>query len=292
MPEFLYLVSTAIKYKHLNNLSSIKVKYDINDPQNILGASILGYISNKEFYITVKKVISYIDYYNVGPNYISTKINYKGSDKVVKIQYQLIIFLFSKFISNDKIPNSLFLNISYSNPISNSIPIYNREGTKNHLNNKYNGESLAKYLKASKNCQSNSAYIKKLSKKITKGCKSKLQKAKAIFNWVRDNVVYTSYYNTKYGAKNALINRKGNCVDQSHALISLYRASKIPARYVHGYCKFVSGHWYGHVWTQVLVGKVWYVADASNYELNGFGHVNNWKYNSYSLYGKYSRLNF
>lgn len=284
MPEYLYLVSKTIQYKLNKNTSSITVKYNLKDPQNIRGTSIYGTISINKMYSGVKEVISYMNYYKVAPNLIKTSV---GS-----MQYQTIVFVFTKILSRDQLPQTITLSITTPNSLTKSTPKYVRAGTKNPLNNRYTGGSLSKYLKASKNCQSNSYYTKTMAKKITKGCKTKLAKAKAIYYWVRDNIGYSYYYNTKYGAKGAISKRTGNCVDQSHAIVALCRASKIPARYVHGKCKFVSGNWYGHVWTQIKVGKTWYVADASNFELNGFGVVNNWRSDAYKVHGKYNSLRF
>jgi len=284
MPEYLYLISKTIKYKYKNNNSDIKIKYNLKDPQNIRGTKIYGNISYSEFYDNINEVISYMDYYNVAPNYIDTKTG--------MMQYQTIIFVFTKVLNRGELPQTIYLDIATPNTITQATPKYVRPGTKNPLNSKYKGGSLAKYLKPSKNCQSNSKYIKDLAKKITKGCKTKLDKAKAIYYWVRNNIEYSYYYNTKYGAKKAILKKKGNCVDQSHVIVALCRAVKIPARYVHGKCKFVSGHWYGHVWTQIMVGKTWYVADASHFELNGFGVVNNWRSDSYRVYGRYNSLPF
>lgn len=284
MPEYLYLVSKTIQYKRNKNISAITVKYNLKDPQNIRGTSIYGTISFNKLYLGVKEVISYMDYYKVAPNYINTNI---GS-----MQYQNIVFIFTKILANDELPLMINLSIDTPNTLTKATPKYVRSGTKNPFNSKYTGGSLAKYLKSSKNCQSNSYYIKKMAKKITKGCKTKLAKAKAIYYWVRNNIDYSFYYNTKYGAKKAILKRTGNCVDQSHVIVALCRASKIPARYVHGKCKFVSGKWYGHVWTQIKVGKTWYVTDASHFELNGFGIVNNWRSDAYYIHGRYTSLSF
>jgi len=284
MPEYLYLISKTIQYKYKNNTSDIVVKYNLKDPQNIRGRKVYGNISYNEFYNNVNKVISYMNYYKVAPNYINTK----GG----MMQYQTIIFIFTKVLNREELPETIYLDISTPNTITNAIPKYIRPGTKNPLNNKYAGGSLAKYLKSSKNCQSDSTYIKKLAKKITKGHKTKLAKAKAIYYWVRNKIGYSYYYNTKYGAKKTIFKKKGNCVDQSHAIVALCRSIKIPARYVHGKVKFVSGKRTGHIWTQIKVGKTWYVADASSFELNGFGAVNNWKSDSYRLYGRHISLPF
>jgi transglutaminase-like putative cysteine protease len=73
--------------------------------------------------------------------------------------------------------------------------------------------------------------------------------------------------------------------------VALSRAAGIPARYVHGVCKFNSGTWYGHVWAQLYVNGTWYSADAISYR-NTFGAINNWDTSSWTLKGIYSELPF
>jgi transglutaminase-like putative cysteine protease len=65
-----------------------------------------------------------------------------------------------------------------------------------------------------------------------------------LFNWVRDNIGYSFYYNTEYGAAGTLTHMTGNCCDTANLLIALARDDGITSRYVHGYCDFSSG-WYG-----------------------------------------------
>ena len=120
-----------------------------------------------------------------------------------------------------------------------------------------------KYLIATKNCQVNDPEIVALANKITAGITSQYQQAVAIFNWVRDNLAYVFYYNTKYGAKGAYTNRKGNCTDQAHLLNALNRAKSIPSRYWHVKAAFSSGV-YGHTVTEVYVNGAWYLEDPTN----------------------------
>ncbi|MCE7698085.1 MAG: transglutaminase family protein, partial [Methanobacterium paludis] len=115
-------------------------------------------------------------------------------------------------------------------------------------------------------------------------------KAVAIFNWVRDNIGYSYYYNTKYGAVKTLNAKTGNCCDTTHLLIALERAAGIPAYYVNGNCDF-SGTWYGHVWAKVYVDGVWYTADAIS-SRNTFGVVNNWNTATVTIKGTYAELPF
>ena len=126
---------------------------------------------------------------------------------------------------------------------------------------------------------------------MTSGLTSEKAKAKAIFNYVRDTISYSFYYDTKYGAVGTLNAKTGNCVDHSHLLVAMYRAANLPARYVHGTCTFSSGGTYGHVWTQVLIGGTWTVSDATSTR-NSLGNVANWNTNSYSLHGYYASLPF
>jgi hypothetical protein len=130
-----------------------------------------------------------------------------------------------------------------------------------------------------------------LAKSLSAGCTTNLQKATNIFNWVRDNINYAFYYNTKYGANGTLQKRTGNCVDTSHLLIALARDAGITARYVHGTCKFTSGSWYGHVWAQLYLNGKWVNADATS-SLNSLGVINNWNTATYKLVGVYNTLPF
>ena len=102
---------------------------------------------------------------------------------------------------------------------------------------------------------------------------------------------YSFYYNTKYGAAGTLSAKKGNCVDHSHLLVAMFRTAGMAARYVHGTCTFSSGSTYGHVWTQVLIGNTWTVADGTSSK-NSLGKVANWNADSYILEGYSSSISF
>jgi transglutaminase-like putative cysteine protease len=159
------------------------------------------------------------------------------------------------------------------------------------VNEKNTIKDLSAYLKSSKNCQVGNSKIKSLVKSLTSGLTSDYDKAKAIFNYVRDTLSYSFYYNTKYGATGTLSAKKGNCVDHSHLLVAMYRTAGLAARYVHGDCKFTSGSTYGHVWAQVLIGDDWVCADATS-SRNSLGKIANWNTKSYSLEGRYVNLQF
>ena len=117
------------------------------------------------------------------------------------------------------------------------------------------------------------------------------QKATAIYNYVRDSISYSFYYDTKYGAVGTLDAKRGNCVDQAHLVVAMFRTADLPARYVHGTCRFSSGSTYGHVWAQVLVDGKWTVADATS-SRNSLGKVANWNTNSFTLKSITSSISF
>ena len=151
--------------------------------------------------------------------------------------------------------------------------------------------SVQKYTQVTKNCQVTNSQIKSLAASITNNKNSTYDKAVAIFNWVRDNLGYSFYYNTKYGAAGTLAKMTGNCCDTAHLLIALERAAGIPARYEHVYARFSSGNWYGHVIAQVYVNGKWYNADATSYK-NTFGVIKNWNTKTAKIYGTYASLSF
>ena len=157
--------------------------------------------------------------------------------------------------------------------------------------NQKNAAGLKVYLKSSKNCKVGSSKIKSVVKSLTKGLSDNTEKAKVIFNYVRDNIVYSYYYNSRYGALKTLNAKRGNCADQSNLLVSMYRTAGLHARYVHGKCHFKSGLTTGHVWVQVKIGKNWVCADPISYG-NSLGKIHNWNTRSYRVYGIYSSLPF
>ena len=85
--------------------------------------------------------------------------------------------------------------------------------------------------------------------------------AEKIYNFVRDNIAYENYANTRKGALRTLTERKGNCCDQAHLLVALLRAAKIPTYYCHG-----NQHW----WAVPCIDKQYY-CDPTNRKHN-FGN--------------------
>lgn len=55
-----------------------------------------------------------------------------------------------------------------------------------------------------------------------------------IYEWVRNNFEFESYYGSMKGAQQSLLEKSGNDFDQASVLIALLRSSNIQARYVYG----------------------------------------------------------
>ena len=271
--DYLYLASKAIVNLKANKKVDITYK-PMKNPSKPGAAQNKG---NLYKYLTVAKSIVKTGNSNGKmPNYVSSSVG--------NIGYKGIVYAFSRLVAYYGNHGEFTSYISIKSLSSSSYTSISKLDSKNTISN------LAAYLAASTNCQVDNAKIKQLVTKLTKGCTSDEAKARAIYNYVRDTISYSFYYDTKYGAVGTLNAKTGNCVDHSHLLVAMYRTADLPARYVHGTCTFSSGT-YGHVWTQVLIGDTWVVSDATS-PRNSFGKVVNWNENSYSLKGYYSSISF
>ena len=286
IPEFMFLLSKTVEYKYEKNNALITVKYNIKNPTKPSGVDIKGKISQNDYYDFAKRVSNFLSSKGIAPNYVSTPLG--------NMQYQTTVFTLVKILQQKNFPSHISVNIKKTNQLNKFIPKYTRTVVKpsKPINDDYKGESLSNYLLSTKNCQVNDTIVKSLALNITSKYTTLYQKAEAIFNYVNNNISYSFYYNTKYGAKNTISKKAGNCVDKSHLMVALCRSINIPARYIHGTCNFISGNSYGHVWVQVLVGNTWTAADPTHADLNRFGIINNWNTNSYTLKGIYNEVTF
>ncbi|WP_429223205.1 pseudomurein-binding repeat-containing protein [Methanobacterium oryzae] len=230
-----------------------------------------GTIDETGYIDLAKRVKAFIDANGAIPNHATTTLG--------EMKFESLVYTFSKILNfydtNSRLPSYVSVD-PWSKVSTSSMQV---------------PDELLKYLAATTNCQVNDPKIKALAASITAGKTTAYAKAVAIFNWVRDNIGYSFYYNTKYGAVGTLNAKTGNCVDTSHLLIALSRAAGLPAMYVHGTCQFTSGSWYGHVWARIWVDGKWYAADATS-SRNTFGVVNNWNTATYTLKGTYASLPF
>ena len=272
MAQFLYLLSVATVNLNNGNSSDI-LAMEVLDPKDKYSS---GTLSNLYNYVSVaENLISYISNNGVAPNFASSDVG--------KIGYDELVYAFSRVVAFYGNNNNIL-------PAYVAIKSVATDSSGSVLNSKNTITDLTPYLSASANCQVNDTAIQELASSLTSGLTNDLAKATAIYNYVRDAISYSSYYNTRFGAVGTLNRKTGNCVDQTHLVISLFRASGIAARYVHGKCVFSSGS-IGHVWAQVLIGDTWVVADTTS-SRNSLGVVNNWNNYNYALHGYYASLSF
>ena len=233
-----------------------------------------GDLTKDQYLDLAKRIKAFIDANGKIPNHATTALG--------EMKYESFVYMFAKILgfadSNNRLPATVSVNSwsSISTPVISGAPV---------------PADLNKYLAATANCQVTNAQIKALAAKITSGKTTTYAKAVAIFNWVRDNIGYSFYYNTKKGAVGTLNAKTGNCVDTAHLVIALSRAAGLPAMYAHGSCRFTSGSVYGHVWARIWVDGKWYAADATSSK-NSLGVVNNWNTATYTLKGTYASLPF
>ena len=155
------------------------------------------------------------------------------------------------------------------------VKYYKHHKFSTHKRNKYSHSKYYKHSSYKQVRKSNSASVNALASSLTRDTSSEYTKGTRIFNWVRNNVRYKFYYNTKHGAAGTLKYRSGNCADQAHLVVALARSSGLPARYVHAKAHFRSGHVYGHYWAQINVNGKWVTADTTS-KRNSFGVPRNW----------------
>jgi transglutaminase-like putative cysteine protease len=275
MQNFLYLLSTAIV--NINSGSTNGVKpISVSAPSNPNGVKVAGTFTKANYVDIASRVSNYIATNKQAPNYASSTLG--------NIRFESLVYELSKVLNyvntNGVLPNTLTINTS--NPT-------NTNGGSSSSNS-----SLAAYLKETRNCQISNANIQSLAKQLTSGLTTDLAKATAIFNYVRDNIEYSFYYNSLSGGNGAVgtLSRKwANCVDQTHLLIALLRSSGIPARYVNGEATFSGGSRYGHVWAEVYIDGAWIIADTTS-KSNKLGTITNWNRNTATVYGRYAEITF
>ena len=247
--QFSYLMSVAIQKLKDKKSTSTKI-------------SVIN-VSNKSSVYTVSKTLSLANVVSIAKSVSSTGSSSKVlpayvSLSSVKYDYRVYTYAFAKTLafykSNKRLPNTcLFESGVFKSSSSSSSSSISGITYKKGINELVSG-SLSAYLTGSGSAAITTA-IKDLASSLTKNCKNDLEKANALFTYVRSSISYSYYYNTKYKASGTLTNKKGNCCDKSNLLVALCRASGIAARYCHSTsCNFNSGLNCGHVWAPI----VWY----------------------------------
>ncbi len=266
MPQFLMLLNYGVINLNSGKTTAITLK-TVNSPTNPTQSVKSGSLTKTEYVKLAGNLKTFVNTNGRLPNYLTSSLG--------KIRYESLIYMYSKIVifygNNKRLPNTVSVTpwtVTQNNTTTN----------------------LSQYLQPTTNCQSTSTTIKTLATSITAGKTTAYAKAQAIFNWVRNNLTYSYYYNSIKGALGALSAKTANCCDHSHLVVALARAAGIPARYQHGSCQFSDG-WYGHVWAQLYVDGSWYYADAIS-DYNTFGSINNWNLSNVKLLGTYASLPF
>ena len=277
LAQFLYLAAIATININNGDFSDLDSK-DAANPDNYNKCGNLGNLAD---YISVAQSI--IDYVNA-----NGKAPESMPSNVGTITFDGLVYAFARVVAfygnNQQLPAYVTIKSIDSESSQFVINRVNVKATESELAN------IDTYLQPTANCQVNDPTIVALAQRLTAGLSTPTQKASAILDYVIDNIAYAGYYDTTRGAKKTLTDKRGNCCDQAHLVIALFRAADLPARYVHGTCTFSSGP-IGHVWAQVLIGDTWVVADPVS-SRNSLGVIKNWNINTFTFKSYYTSLPF
>lgn len=299
LSQFSYVMAKAIHNINASNSNYISLKSVASS--NSTGDYLDTTVYRAQYMNLTNRVISFVESDKITPTF-ATVYNSNGKS-VGKAEFKLYTFAFAKILAFYKTNNYLPTYCTFQ---SSAIGVVPDVATNVTINSKINANmNQFKVGLNEKNTVSNlSAYlvgtgqstittnIKNVAAQLTKGLNSTATKALAIYNFVRDDISYSYYSDSRKGADGTLSSGSGNCVDQANLVVALCRASGIPARYSHAQgCTFSSGLVTGHVWAQILVDGVWYSADATSVR-NSLGNIVNWNTNSYHSMKQYAAVPF
>lgn len=147
-----------------------------------------------------------------------------------------------------------------------------------------------KMLKSTPHCQSDNKKIKKRVNKLISGKNGDLDKAKAIYDYIVNNISYDyDDYNDINSSKpqdavTVLNRKKGVCEGYANLLTAMYRAAGIPAINFHGlvdhgYRDSINGFTDSrHAWTLAYINGSWKCFDAT-WDSNSTENENGRQYN-------------
>lgn len=99
---------------------------------------------------------------------------------------------------------------------------------------------------------------------IVEGCETDYEKAKAIYDWMSENIVYDNTYSI-YNAYDCWEKRTGVCQAFSELYANLAKGCDLSVGVVHGVCRNsdVSDGKAGHAWNKVKTEKGWILLDVT-----------------------------
>lgn len=279
------IINAAVEVKEYYSTNGV-LPEEVTIGNRIYTLSEALYLFNQAIVNIDKNITEDIDLLNktAGPE---SDINTQNNGVLDKSEYLDVYLRVANYIKNHKqAPNYASSNlgfIGFKELIESSSRILAFYKENNQLPN------TVKIIKETSGNYS-SSNITELTLQIIKGKTTDKDKAVALYNYVRDEISYSFYYNTQKGAQGTLDSGTGNCCDQAQLLVAMYRVANITCRFVHGTCAFTDAV-YGHVWPQVLLNGTWINTDPTSTR-NSFGVINNWNTNSYTLHGYYDDLPF
>lgn len=111
------------------------------------------------------------------------------------------------------------------------------------------------------------------TKSIISSCSTNEEKAKAIFDWITDNIKYDKDLMEKASSLNndeesvtaigTLKNKSSICLGQAELFVSMCRVARIPVRLYEGKVNSF-GKTIGHAWNGVFVNNKWIIVDITN----------------------------
>jgi len=127
------------------------------------------------------------------------------------------------------------------------------------------GRMPTKFLEPELWIESDSAEVVDLANQIAGDMTNPCDKARAFYDWVGDNIVYTGYCTEDRGALFALHTGGGDCSEFAELFIALCRAADVPARFIDGITTESPGEGATlHGWAEVyLSGAGWVPVDPT-----------------------------
>ena len=116
---------------------------------------------------------------------------------------------------------------------------------------RYEDTGLKDFLRHEKYIEKNHAEIQQIAESIDGN--TQIDIVKNIYNYVIDNMEYTTHNDKDWGAFRALQMKKGDCTEYSDLFVALCRAKNIPAMFIAGYTLRFDNISPKHNWVEVFL---------------------------------------
>jgi len=196
----------------------------------------------------------------------NSKIKLLVSDGQAQTWYDVAIY-------NGGFREEIWLSKEATYTISIMVHEYDRKYSYGPSISVKNTKMQNKYLIPAKHIESSDDDIIRLSRELTEGCSTDAEKAKAIYDWIVDNIQfdYAKYakhqegnYDNSYGAQNTLKTGKGVCYDFATLYAALGRAAGLQTKVAEG--RLDTGELAGfHAWNEVYAREEerWILLDST-----------------------------